>query len=275
MAILAAYLDDSFEDKCGVYAIAGYIGDVDMWDTWHAPSWRHAVIDCAPHRISEFKASDCRQKRGEFEGWTDPESDALYRTAVEVTTQCCEYEHILGVGASVCFQPENMAQFEEHGFGICLYHILEEALRISAKVLPWDGILQLVLDEKPSFKARAQRHFDVVNEWLRKEGAAPAKVKSPNFKDSKDVSVLQAADLLAYETFKETKSRIDGSNRKVSGALQALVEKRYHRARCLSWGTVLEAAARLRDGRDCNSLGAATLYASGEPWRSQDQWPYA
>lgn len=273
VAALAAYFDESGNDKSGVYSIAGYIGDVAMFDTWHATAWQYGVIEKAPHPISEFKASDCFGRREEFKGWTREEVDACFDAAVGITTQSCEREHIVGIGAAVHFNKEHMAEFEKLGFALCMFHALTHAIELAGTALHYEGELQLVFDRKPKFKKLTLEYFD-----LALENFAPkellSRVSDPVFADSKKISVLQAADLLAFEVRKEAESRIDGIGRAPRRSLQRLVAERHHSAACISWGTVLEMARCSRAGLPTEHLSSDILFESGSPWRAPNQWPY-
>jgi len=276
VAALAAYLDESFEERARIYAIGGYIADPDLWDAEFQVAWRRCVIDSAPHKVSEFKASDSAGGWGEFAnkwGWTKAQRQAFYRTGVEVISQCGSRDQVHGFGAAVRFRVEDMEKFEHFGFGVCLFHVLEDALRTAGRALGPDDELQVVVDEKPKFAELTDCHFGWVRDWLRKESALPCDLPMPVRRDSRKVAALQAADLLAYEVLKEAKSRVDGSNRDVRGSLRALTEAHYHSARALHWEQALEAKRRVEAGEPTDNLGARVLFASGEPWRAADQWP--
>ena len=70
MVALAAYFDASSwhgvpcgsHDEIEIVAVAGYLGRIEMWNTFFTPWWS-MMLDSAPSAIREFKASDCRQER--------------------------------------------------------------------------------------------------------------------------------------------------------------------------------------------------------------------
>jgi hypothetical protein len=291
VAALAAYLDESGEAEAddrrlnkerkdsewGIYAIAGYIGDVDMWDVWHAPAWQYAVIDKSPRKIDEFKASDCFGRHDQYQGWTDEEVRARFDAAVSITTQCCESDKIAGFASAVRFRREHMGHpdfdMERAGFSYCMFQALYIALRLSAETLKGTGEIQIVCDKKPKFKALTDEYFELARDHLKDTGFDPGAVQDPIFRDSKEISVLQAADLLAYETRKEVRSRLENGRWPVRKSLARLVAERRHEANCISWESVLEMNRLIKAGLPSDHIAPELLFASGEPWRGAGHWP--
>ena len=65
--------------------LAGWVGTVEAWDAF-TPKWK-AMLDSAPHPVSEFHAAHIAHSHGEFsddKGWTKDERSGLVRAAGEV-----------------------------------------------------------------------------------------------------------------------------------------------------------------------------------------------
>lgn len=274
VAALAAYVDDSIED--GAFVLAGYVGRVDMWDEQFTPAWKKA-LDAAPHKVKEFKTSDCRSMTGDFDKpWTRPQCNALTRSVVDVLTTCAPYNDFSGFGAAVfsAKPPEDMRRYvEEHAFSLCLYDILFDVFGHFSMAVDSPRDLQLILDDKPGFVERAQRAFRTVQQRF-----APKfdEMPLPIFRSSEALLPLQAADLLAYESRKEARSRVEGKNRPVSKALERLVDSRFHKVRTFQWNQMVKAQQRQSGGLEFKHLlNGSILFESETPWRDIGHWPYA
>ena len=276
MAVLGCYVDESFETGGGAYTLACYVGNVAMWDGAFTPAWKR-VLDEAPHRISEFKASDCRQGTGEFRGWSPEERKQLMERLVTVITEKTPEDGLLGYGAVTVFPgyttPEHYKAADRAGFEMSLMNLVGTVIKVGQPVLGPGDKLQIVFDNRPKFKQLTVEHFDRVVNFLGK--AAAAVVESPDFKHSHEVHPLQAADLIAHETWKEAKSRSEGGKRPVSMALRRLVAGRQHFALVSEYEQLLEVQRKYRQGLDYRQdrLRPKFLFQTGTPWRSESDWP--
>lgn len=238
---VAAYFDDSQDG--GTTAIAGYIGPVPMWDNHFSPAWWN-VIRAAPHPIREFKAADCRHMTGEFReglGWTRGQCDALTKDVVSVIVN--PRSDVLGIGAAATFTDEELqsnefrsklpdVDFEELKRRVlnfsrtwCATMVAHHALRLAENHLGEDRI-QIVYDEASDSQSKMQTMFGVLRNLVRPEYSE--RIRPPHFLPSHELAPLQAADLLAYETYKEVKNRSESPPRAPSRALARLAEGRPH-----------------------------------------------
>jgi len=282
---LSAYFDESFDEAGFVYTLAGYIGPVDMWDGEFAAPWNDA-INSAPHKISEFKTSDCRQGAEEFSGdlgWTKDERTALTKKMVSVIADRTPEDGIIGYSASVVFPgkaaiKEDYRKTEEIGFQIGLIAVMHWAMRLANDVLakPSGERFQLVLDHKPKFHKYAGIYYPLVMNSLGP--GASEHFPFPIFEDSRVLAPLQAADLLAYESRKETRIRSGfEKTRPVSGALRRLVESRRHYGEVYTYSQIRSAVASAigTAKADKESLRGVTLFETGSTWRAPEHYPRA
>jgi len=228
---LAGYFDDSKNANEGIFAVAGYLSTVELWDEGFAPAWQ-AVLDSAPHPLAEFKAADCRHKCEQFEGWTKSECDAITERFVSVIVGQA-IPDVVGIGAAVHIEnfseipKEQRDRFERFAYLLCFGAVIHGVCQLSAKYVEDDDI-RMIFDEQDELESRARAVFEDVR------GLVPENLRSqvhkPLFEPSHRVLPLQAADLLAYETYKEMKNRAEIPVRPVSMALQRLVEGKLHAA---------------------------------------------
>jgi hypothetical protein len=117
------------------------------------------------------------------------------------------------------------AQFAEV---LCFASVFREAASLATHELG-DDRLEIVFDNTDDLKSRVRLACDVMS---RRELPLDLrlKVNDPVFRDSKEILPLQAADLLAYETYKEIRNRHEEPPRPVSVALERLVTNRLHTA---------------------------------------------
>lgn len=238
VTVLAAYFDDSRGE--GLHAIAGYLGVLDVWGGPFATAWQ-AMLDGAPHkehvkpdRPFEFKASDCRQGFGNFlkveKGgwWTAAERDAIYRQAAGIIAEVA-FPTMYGVGAVMRIpkQASNEAEerFQRFALVQCLADVVATVLMLAAHHhgSPGGSVL-FVADKQKGLQQRFSDAFDSVCDVWR--GTYPGEISGLHFEDSHKLAGLQAADLIAYETRKDFKNRLQG--RKESGALTYLKESKFH-----------------------------------------------
>jgi len=271
MPALTCYFDESFHEQ--IHVVAGYVGTAEMWQRGFSPQWRRALAS-APHSLSEFKASDCRNKRNEFRGWTASQSDAMTRELVSVILA-----HDCAGFAGVFFFPgipdpedprarRERRKVELGGYGISLGLCFLTAFQVAARACG-AGSVQPIVDEKHGFYDRMMLNFNGVKRML---GSMADRIKEPVPGDSKAFLPLQAADLLAYETHKEVLSRCE-LKRKPSKALMRLVEGGFHFAKLGAFAPLKEYQQALARGVKPRTT-EHVLYKTGTPLRAAEYWPF-
>jgi hypothetical protein len=237
---LAGYFDDSKNSE-GLIAMGGYLAPVDIWDTQFTPRWEQ-VLRGAPHPLREFKATDCQNAKREFDlPWTAAERVELTANLVSVVVDPAHM--VLGIGAatkvdySKATTPKARRKLDRWGYLWCLISVVRTSLNFAHQVLGDDHI-QFVFDEQDDMASRAHRMFPIVLQWIQPH--LRDRVRRPHFAPSHLLAPLQAADLLAYETFREVKNRECEPPIKERTALRRLVEGAPHRAEFLQpdviWG---------------------------------------
>jgi hypothetical protein len=226
---LAAYFDDSREyvDGVGLHVLAGYLAPLELWEQQFAPRWLR-LIESAPHRISEFKTSDCRACTNEFEGWTHDEATAF---TARVVSELAErrYALMFGVGTVIAVPQSSddalAKRIEQRALGLCLINAIGAMCAYARSVGKHESI-HFICDTQPGSQGMLSDLWASVLErtgnWYGKD------LSQLDFEDSKKLPPLQAADLLAYETRKELKSRMEQPPRRMSTALQRLLASHPH-----------------------------------------------
>ncbi len=273
---VAAYFDDSWEG--GIFAMAGYIGPAAMWDTYFSPLWWH-VIKNAPHPIREFKAADCRQMAGEFRadlGWTRTECDDLTRDVVSVIVE--PPSDVFAIGAAVTISDAELrsaevrAKLPDVDFDELRRRVLNFARTWCATLIAYDALrlaeahvgddrIQIIYDEGSDRQWKLHRMFELLRGLVRPDYSG--RIRPPHFLPSHELAPLQAADLLAYETYKEMRNRNEPSPRSPSKALERLTKGRPHVARYYHFTDLLKVVEANKAG-DRRSVTFPPIYDSSK-----------
>jgi hypothetical protein len=227
VTVYAAYFDDSRGER--IHAIAGYFAPLDFWEDRFAPEWK-GIIESAPHKISEFKASDCRQMVNEFDptnGWTREECDALTKRCVDLLTRPDFASELYGLGAVVRVgkmeSDEERDLAEREALKFCLLSVTHFVLWLTRP----DSTVHCTCDRQKGWQGMLSNIFGFVRDGLEIHKHMGS-ISDLDFEDSKVLAPLQAADLLAYETRKELLNRLELPPRKRSAALARLVNSGRH-----------------------------------------------
>jgi hypothetical protein len=274
MSEMICYFDES--NRGQVWAVAGYVASAKTWEESFVPAWSRA-LRAAPHPISEFKANHCNNRRGEFANWTPEECAVLTRSLVSVVVECCPRTDMVGLATALVFPgvPDPSASrigeyrrnLEEAGFGRCLGMTLYDALGSAAQFSGPDRV-RVIVDRKDGFSQRIVTSFDTAREVIG-DAELLRKMSPPQAGDSKDLLPLQAADLLAHETVKEVWNRCEA--RPPRGSLQALVDGRFHRARCFDFPPLAE-VRRVHATGEQAQMYTHMLFESESAIRSAGNW---
>lgn len=197
MVAVAAYLDESKNIQEGIFAVAGYLSMVNQWDRSFAPAWAR-VIKSAPHRIKEFKASDCRQMCGEFEPpWTREQCNELTEQLVSVVVGPA-IPNLVGIGAAVAIErfaelnEEAREKWERFAYLLCCGIVSDAVFQLSEKYVE-DDTVQIIFDEQHEMETKVREVFKVLRE--RQSETYRRKIRPPVFLPSESQEPLQAADL--------------------------------------------------------------------------------
>lgn len=229
--MLTAYLDDSREQHpagADFHAIAGYLAPLELWDNEFSPRWSR-ILESGPSPISEFKASDCSWPSGVFSGWSRNDvNDMIVRVVDEVTDPI--YRNLFGIGAVMYFPSaaDNAlnSKFQEIALQECLRETIVAAC-CAARGVWGPQPIELVSDIfDPALQARFTRAWRAVKGGL--EGWYGARLSQINFRDSKDIAGIQAADLLAYELRADLKHRMVTPQRQMNISLRRMLAAKPH-----------------------------------------------
>jgi len=172
--------------------------------------------------------------------------------------------NIVGIGAATVLPKSDEEKWYGFGYLLCFSTVVLGALRLAENKLGSDK-LEFVFDRQDDLRHRAGLMFDEIRRLMPPE--LMRRVKDPRFEESHEIMPLQAADLLAYETYKEMKNRREKPPRPVSKALGRLVEGRLHAAHYFD----KTAYAQMRAEHEPNAvITLPTIYSSAAAIRAED-----
>ena len=193
--VLTAYFDDSgthADSKAVVWA--GFIGPEDHWLSLDV-EWRALL---KKWEIRSFHMYPCVHGRGEFQGWPIGKRDNCIYEFREVILR----HQMFGLGSAASVKDWDELVVGDHKKYLrspdeyCLSHCIRDAINQAKDFSPNDK-LAIVFDDR-------QRDGDVLNrifDFYRQHAGSDPEVASITFQKSGSFIGLQAADMLAYETY--------------------------------------------------------------------------
>jgi hypothetical protein len=209
-AVIYGYFDESAtHDHSRLFALCGFLGDPRIWDEFdiewkkilNKPDW--------PRRPTELHMVDCVHGVNEFEGWTLAQRLALFGDLSGLIAE----SNVIAIGGLCLVDAFNSCTAEEKeilergGFKSPLDFIFQLVLQIScSRTREYGSIHQPPIEEEISFifdeepPHIALRFHELYNHHLAN---APYRhmLRGIAFEKSRNLSPLQAADLLAYTTY--------------------------------------------------------------------------
>lgn len=215
LAMVIAYLDESYDNK--VLIVAGWVAEASEW-TRIEREWASVVNE---NSIDRYHAADCSNGFGEFRDWPVKRRTGLVKRLIKILTSgsmygACsglkvdDYEaivpdaarQIIGAPYHLCFQT-------------CVGHIAQRA-----EDLPIGEKIDFVLDRNQQFGGNATNLFSMMSDdrsWKHH-----GRLGTIAFAPAKDFLPLQAADLLAYESFKLLRAKLFEPWREIRKSMDAL-----------------------------------------------------
>lgn len=222
-AVLEAYLDESgSHDASKVFALGGYLAPPDEWEIFDG-HWRSTLKRAG---IKVFHMRDYVACRREFEGWGDTSRINLLKELAEVIHR----RDIWGVHYAINLEAyekvaPNWARQKARAISpylICMQFCIREITKeLEKRGKPAEQIA-FVFDQHGEWASR------IVGCYLEVQRRVPehSKVMGPiSFGTRTDNCRLQAADLLAYESYKEVFSKIFEPKRPPRKSFEELVRK--------------------------------------------------
>ena len=202
LAMLEAYFDESHGTPESAYAVAGFVAPAEVWTAFDV-AWRRVMEQ---EDLEFFHMSEFESRHGPYRDWSNDRRHRVLGQLIDIMVQ----HPILGIGSGILrteFKDAISQLPARHPYRnpylISLQACLEripEAVQQGA--LP-DEPVSLFVELNP--RQQAPKHFD----RLRRVFSWHERFPSLVFHD-KHLAPLQAADLYAYECYKQIQRERDG-----------------------------------------------------------------
>jgi hypothetical protein len=223
MAMLWFYCDESYSSsKPNAYVIAGFIASERVWEkierAWGRKNDRIGV--------TRFHASHLNALDNEFEGWTPQRSKRYTKSLIKILQKPKRDLHAASVGILRKDYERIISEDGRKKFGNPYIVCFKECVTLIAQEMykgGWepDDKFSVIFDRN-DFQAEAQEVFFKMKDSTHWPASRHLGTCAPG--SAEGYIPLQAADLIAYETFRLLQSKISG-NEKLRKALGKLLPK--------------------------------------------------
>lgn len=212
---LHAYMDESGTHRGSKIAcVGGCVAASGEWSTWNR-EWQAVLKNPGTGKspLSYFHSTDAAHSRDQFYGWPKEEANAFALKLIPIINK----NRILKVSAAV-----DMAVYDEVITGelrtgledpyylcmlMCISMISEVARPPYA---PRKTRVSYIFEENKQFAKRAHEIFENIKR--KRDGARRFKMGAIAFDNCIDSPMLQASDIVAYETHREMRRKLGEVN---------------------------------------------------------------
>lgn len=203
MTMLTGYMDEtghSRDARQKFVGVAGLVAPAEMWETFER-KWEETL---RLYKLPYFHMKDFASSRKQFEGWSELKRRKLYGKLMRIIATT----HPFPVGAIVAlddfrsFSPEDRELMGDP-YHFCLMGCVYQPAWRTKYASP-DVRVAVVFSEQSEFKGLAGLLLDD----FKQNHAQGWRFDPPVFRDMKSVVPLQAADIVAYELYKEFERRL-------------------------------------------------------------------
>ena len=225
-ALLVAHLDESgIHAGSRICAIAGFVGAQEEWGVFER-RWRREIEQAG---VRQFHMAEFESRQGEFVGWSEGRREQFLERLMELIRA----RDLEGVGSGLVMADYDRLSDDEkawmtHGnpeqpYFLCFQHCVVEAVS-RANALPSAERVAFVFDRQDDFQAEATRLYNRMKDqvdWPNRFRLADF----VSFASKRETVALQAADLLAYETYKHLENRLYSPERGTRWPMRQLEQR--------------------------------------------------
>jgi hypothetical protein len=219
LLMMGLYADESEAENPGVFTIAGWMASPSEWDQLRGP-WMKLLETAGPKPVSALHMKDLTPDppKGEFEGWSPKDRDALVIGAVDLLVGAgAPMKDLYAVGTTVVVDDftdlalrMGVPPIAKNTHYLMLYRdFLFQAMFFPVAARGID----CVFDTRKGIEGKALKYFAMAKTAINSR--LPRRVGAIAFMDDTDEPALQAADLLAYELRRRVWQRIREPDRPV------------------------------------------------------------
>jgi len=198
MYMLSAYMDETghFQDQGQRFVgMAGLIATAYNWKRFET-KWKAAL---KKFQLPYFHMVEFAGFKGEFEGWSEMKRRNLMNRLLTIIDVTYGYPvgSVIPLDVYRALSPERQKRFKDPYFLAFMDCIIFAAMLMAPHQT--EEKMALVFSEQLEFRGHALRLYDHAQRIFK----GMMKVTTPIFRDMREIVPLQAADLVAYEIYKE------------------------------------------------------------------------
>jgi hypothetical protein len=202
MTLLTGYIDEtghSKDERQRFVGVAGLVAQAEHWEVFER-KWKETLN---VFKLPYFHMKDFACRRKYYEGWSEPKRQKLFGKLMRIIATT----HPFPVGAIVSLDdyrsfPAEDREMMEDPYHFCLMGCVYLPAWRTENASP-DVRLSIVFSEQSEFKNMAGLLLDD----FKQNHTEGQRFDTPVFEDMKMVVPLQAADIVAYELYKEFERR--------------------------------------------------------------------
>lgn len=218
--MLSAYFDEtghSRDEKQLFNGMAGVLAPADHWGAFEE-KWGQTL---KAFKIPFFHMKDFASLKGFFKGWSEGKRRRLYGKLLAHM----ETAYIFPVGVSTSMSAFRGFPEEQRKKFIDPYHlgfltvIGQTTVFMNNAGMAPEEKAELVFSDQVEFRSKAQELYDEIIRapydtvpMLSSARVVKSRILPPRFRDMRELAALQAADVVAYEVYKEHE-RLSGVRR--------------------------------------------------------------
>lgn len=209
--MLSAFFDEtghSQDEKQLFNGMGGVLAPTDHWEGFEE-KWERTRQE---FKIEFFHMKDFAHFRGFFDGWSETKRQKLY----DKLLRHMETTHVLPMGVSIPMEafrgfPEEQRQKFIDPYYLGFWSVITQStIFMNNSGMSPEEKVALVFSEQVEFKNKAHELYDEITQTqydsVRMRNATRIlkdRTLSPVFRDMRHFAALQAADIVAYEVYKE------------------------------------------------------------------------
>jgi hypothetical protein len=195
------YIDESgIHTDSEMFALAGYLSPVKEWIRF-VPKWK-ATLE--RHGVSIFHASECNGNRGEFKKFEGHREERnLFVRELLNTISGRNRILALNVGVAVKEFPDHVLRMRPgrgHPYYVGMKSLLAQIALVMDRRFPGREKVKCVFDRQDQFRGKA---IDLFHQVLEEDWIGRDKFEGIEFDSMSNAIPLQAADALAFESYRE------------------------------------------------------------------------
>jgi hypothetical protein len=202
MLMLTGYMDETGntkDERQRFAGMAGLVAPLENWEKFEA-RWKRILGE---FKIPYFHMKDFANFKGFHKGWHEQKRRKLFGKLMT----CIAMAYPIPVG-SICSSEDFRSLSAEHKKLLIDPYFLSFVHCVTVPSLwvenaPPGVKLAMVFGEHGEFQSRARRYY----EEMRDTFVVGPRLHPPEFRDMRDLVPLQAADIVAYELYKEAERR--------------------------------------------------------------------